>query len=164
MPIKIELSPDSSSQNRIDYLKMILEMDSKRLELIDSHRNRNLAHALITFAAAFGATLKFLPEANPYLVTVSLFCLAVCFFLRDCQLHMYQHGWNGTIRQHLVSLARVINRPDTKVVSYSYRKVAEREALRCKEWVSFNRWVYYLLFLGSIGAGVVVGNGWIRNV
>lgn len=163
MSVEIELSGVNNNRERIDYLELILEGDAKRLEIIDLHRHKNLAHALITFAAAFGATLKFLPEANPYLITISLFCLASCFFLRDFQLHRYQHGWVGTIAEHLQTLASVINNPEGKVNFCLYYRTKERESLRWKEWTSFNRLAYYLLFLGAIGAGVILANGWIKT-
>lgn len=162
MPAHIELDPVSNNQERIDYLKMILDNDSKKLEIIDTHRHKNLAHALITFAAAFGATLKFLPDANPCLVGISLFFLATCFFLRDLQLHRYEHGWNGTIKEHLKKLEFIINNPKEKVDFYSYYKDEEWYAFRPKEFVSFNRWVYYLLAAGAIGAWIILAKDWIR--
>lgn len=164
MPRHIQLHPVTNNQERVDYLKMILEMDSKRLGLIDSQRNSTLAQALIIFPAAFGATLKFLPDANPCLIVVSLLSLAACFFLRDCQLHRYEHGWNGTINEHLDKLSFILANPNTVVAFYTYYKAEEREAFRCREWLSFNRWVYYMLILGAFGAGVILAKGWMRAV
>ena len=112
---RIELKPAKDNQPRLDYLAMILERDAKRLEIIDSHRNRNLAHALITFAAALAAALKFLPKANPFVVSISLLFLGACFFLRDFQLHRYEHGWKGTIEEHLATMARILNSPEEHV-------------------------------------------------
>jgi hypothetical protein len=157
----IELKPAKDNQQRVNYLTMMLERDTKRLELIDSHRHRNLAHALITFAAAYGAALKFLPEANPFVVSISLFFLAACFFLRDFQLHRYEHGWKGTIEEHLAALARIVNSPEESVDFLSYYRSAEKDALRPKEWISFNRWIYYLLGLGAISAGIILAQGWM---
>lgn len=162
MPARIRLYGQANNNQRIDYLKMVLERDSKRLEIIDSHRNKNLAHALIAFAAAYGASIKLLSDANPVLVSVSLLFLAVCFFLRDCQLHRYEHGWKGTIRMHSKKLACIINHPVREVGFRSYYRRWEKEASRPKEWMSFNRWVYYLLIIGSISAGIIIYKGWAQ--
>lgn len=162
MPAYIELDAGTDNQERIDYLRMILDKDSKRLELIDSQRDKNLAHALIIFTAAFGAALKFLHDANPYLISASLFFIAVVFFLRDCQLHRYAHGWRGTMKEHLGKLAFVINNPRSKVDFCQYYRAEERRAFRLREWLSFNRWLYYLLMVGALGAGFILANGWME--
>ena len=76
----IKFDPTKKNQDRIDYLSKLLDVDEKRLELIDQHRNKNLAHALVIFPTAYGAVLKFLHEANPYLISLSLLSLALVFF------------------------------------------------------------------------------------
>jgi len=114
-------------QEKINYVKMILSHDDERLKLIDSQRDKNLAHALIIFTASYGAALKFLPDANPFLISTSLFFIALCFFLRDFQLHKYEHGWSGTIKKHYETLSSLINDPSSNVKIDTYYKIEEKK-------------------------------------
>ncbi len=82
----------------MDYLFMLLDKDEKWVEIIDNHRNKNLAHALVAFAGAYAAALKLFRDTNPWAISISLTLLALAFFLRDMRLHQYAHGWNETIK------------------------------------------------------------------
>jgi len=138
----------------------LLDTDGKRLELVDTHRNKNLAHALVTFAAAYGAALKFFEEA-PGVVAVSLFFLAGAFFLRDVRSHQYSHGWSVTISMHLRALAKVINAPNEKASFELYYKEGQSKAKRGKECFSPTRFAYYILFLGAILSYFILNLGWV---
>lgn len=160
---EIELAPSKVNRDRIDYIFKLLDTDEKRLELVDAHRNKNLAHALVTFAAAYGAALKFFEEANPFLVSGSLLFLAIAFFLRDLRSHQYSHGWSLTITMHLCGLAEVLNTPNKPVTFKTYYKEGHRRAIRPKEWFSPTRFAYYVLFSGAVLSYFILKQGWIRG-
>ncbi|HET6428072.1 MAG TPA: hypothetical protein VFJ30_06675 [Phycisphaerae bacterium] len=157
------LEPSSNNQTRIDYLMMLLDKDAKWVEFIDNHRNKNLSHALVTFAGAYAAVLKFLPDANPWLVSASLTTLALAFFARDFRLHQYAHGWNATLRAHLHSLAKAINEPDDGVSFRMYYRAGEEHALRCSEYFSPTRLAYYVLILGGVMSFFILKFGWVTR-
>jgi len=161
---EIILAPCEKNRDRIDYMFKLLDTDEKRLELVDTHRNKNLAHAFVTFAAAYGASLKFFADANPILISVSLFLLAVAFFLRDMRSHQYSHGWTLTIKKHLYTLSEVINAPQKPVNFKRYYKEGHKLAIRWKEWFSPTRLAYYVLFIGAFLSYFILKEGWIQKL
>jgi hypothetical protein len=146
----IFLDSKSKIEKRIDYINLLIDNDHKRLVLIDSSRNSNLNYSLITYAAAFGASLKFLQDINPIIISSSLLFLSLAFFLRDYRLHQYSHGWTITITNHLKILSHLLNEPDHIQTTRIYYKKGEKRANNFKELYSPTRLAYYILIIGSI--------------
>ena len=145
----INLDPKQNLNERIDYIKGLIEYGKKRLELIDSTRNTNLNYAFVVFIAALGASIQFLSENNTYVISAVLLLIASAFLYRDFQLHKYSHGWVETARMHFIIYSDLINNPENKFTIHFYYKNGEAKACRCKEWRTGTRLGYYLLILGS---------------
>lgn len=160
----IILDPKSEIEKRIDYLNLLIDNDHKRLVLIDSSRNGNLNYALITFAAAFGASLEFFRDVNAYIISCSLLFLSLAFFLKDYRLHQYSHGWTETIRNHLKALSDLINDPSLPQEIKIYYSSGEKKANRFKELYSPTKLAYYILIIGSILAFFIFRFTWITKI
>lgn len=160
----IKLDPNSELQKRIDYLNLLIDNDHKRLVLIDSSRNGNLNYALITYAAAFGASITFFRDVNAFIISGSLLLLSLAFFLRDFRLHQYSHGWTVTIRNHLKILSYLLNNSNLQQNIHIYYSSGEKDANRFKELYSPTKLAYYILIMGSILAYFIFRYKWIVKI
>ena len=159
----ISLNPSVKIEQRIDYMNQLIDNSHKRIVLIDSSRNNNLNYALITFAAAYGASLKFLQDINPFIISFSLLSLALAYFFRDFRLHQYSHGWIDTTRHHFNVLSFLLNDSSITLEVKLYCKEGEKKAKRWKEWFSPTRLIYYILIFGSILSFFIFKYGWITH-
>lgn len=134
------------NQQRIEFLKAMLNNAELKMNHIDGLRQRNMNIAIIIFVGMYGFVLQSSLQIFHPLCFVVLTLAMFVFTLLDRRLHRFQHGWRKTRRHFVEALRDVINSPNNDVNVQRYYEEGEQEA----EKFSLQPVLYYLLIITAV--------------
>lgn len=138
---------ENNTQQRINYLSLLLNNAVENNNHIDKLRQNYLNFALLIFAGLFGfGSSLFSKTEHLFIFYIPIPLIMSVFFLLDRKLHKLSHGWSHLRKVFTKKISELINKPTEDISFYRWYPESHKYA----KWYSLQSIIYFALIVGGI--------------